>query len=82
MPTAHLPGHLHPYYEDDNFTDPWAASETVILHHGNAKHAQLWYAWEPLLAGEFRVIRLGARGFGKSSIPAAKPKAHHKGVPR
>ena len=68
MPTAHLPGNLRLYYEDDNFTDPWAPSETVILHHGNAKNSQLWYAWVPLLA-EFRVIRLDARGFGKSSIP-------------
>ena len=49
MPTAQLPGNLHLYYEDDDFTDPWAASETVILHHGNAKNSQLWYAWVPLL---------------------------------
>jgi len=69
MPTAQLPGNLRLYYEDDDFTDPWAASETVILHHGNAKNSQLWYAWVPLLAGEFRVIRLDARGFGKSSLP-------------
>jgi 3-oxoadipate enol-lactonase len=69
MPTAYLPGNLYLYYEDDNFTDPWAPSETVILHHGNAKNSQLWYAWVPPLAGEFRVIRLDARGFGKSSIP-------------
>jgi hypothetical protein len=45
MPTAQLPGNLRLYYEDDNFTDPWAASETVILHHGHAKSSQLWYAW-------------------------------------
>src|SRR5258705_10922422 len=69
MPSAPLPGNLRLYYEDDDFTDPWAASETVILHHGNAKNSQLWYAWVPLLAGEFRVIRLDVRGFGKSSIP-------------
>lgn len=70
MPMAHLPDNLHLYYEDDDFTDPWAASETVILHHGNAKNSRLWYAWVPLLAGEFRVIRVDARGFGQSSIPA------------
>ena len=69
MPIAQLPGNLRLYYEDDNFTDPWAPAETVILHHGNAKNSQLWYAWVPRLAGEFRVIRLDARGFGKSSIP-------------
>jgi len=58
------------YYADDDFTDPWTPAETVILHHGNAKNSQLWYAWVPLLAGDFRVIRVDARGFGKSSVPA------------
>jgi 3-oxoadipate enol-lactonase len=71
MPVAHLPGNLQMYYEDDDFTDPWCTAETVILHHGNAKNSRLWYAWVPLLAGEFRVIRVDARGFGRSSVPAA-----------
>ena len=70
MPTADLPGDLSMYYEDDDFTDPWARPDTVILHHGNAKNARLWYAWVPLLARDFRVIRLDARGFGRSSVPA------------
>lgn len=70
MPTAHLPDDLTMYYEDDAFTDPWEEAETVILHHGNAKNSQLWYAWVPLLAGSYRVIRLDARGFGRSSVPA------------
>jgi 3-oxoadipate enol-lactonase len=70
MPTASLPGDLLMYYDDDDFTDPWAPAETVILHHGNAKNARLWYAWVPLLARDFRVIRLDARGFGRSSVPA------------
>src|SRR6266852_6211003 len=69
MPTANLPGDLAMYYEDDNFTPQWSHPETVILHHGNAKNARLWYAWVPLLAGEFRVIRLDARGFGRSTVP-------------
>ena len=69
MPTARLPGDLVMYYEDDAYTDPWSAPETVILHHGNAKNARLWYAWVPLLAREFRVIRVDARGFGRSSVP-------------
>src|SRR6267142_2201890 len=70
MPTARLPGDLLMYYEDDAFTDPWSTPETVILHHGNAKNARLWYAWVPLLARDFRVIRVDARGFGRSSVPA------------
>jgi pimeloyl-ACP methyl ester carboxylesterase len=69
MPIAHLPGELQMYYEDDAFTDPWTTPETVILHHGNAKNSRLWYAWVPLLASDYRVIRLDARGFGRSSVP-------------
>ena len=70
MPTTKLPGDLVMYYEDDAFCDPWAKPETVVLHHGNAKNSGLWYAWVPLLAREFRVIRVDARGFGRSSVPA------------
>ena len=70
MPTTHLPGDLLMRYDDDDFTAPWSTAETVILHHGNAKNARLWFAWVPLLAGAFRVIRVDARGFGSSSVPA------------
>ena len=70
MPVANLPGALQMYYEDDNFTDPWTQPETVILHHGNAKNSQLWYRWVPLLADNYRVIRVDARGFGRSTVPA------------
>jgi 3-oxoadipate enol-lactonase len=65
MPIAQLPGDLQMYYEDDDFTDPWSQAETVILHHGNAQNARLWYAWVPLLARDYRVIRVDARGFGR-----------------
>jgi 3-oxoadipate enol-lactonase len=57
MPIAQLPGDLQMHYDDDDFTDPWSKAETVILHHGNAKNARLWYAWVPLLARDYRVIR-------------------------
>ena len=70
MPIAKLSGDLSMYYEDDDFTAPWSQAETVILHHGNAKNARLWYAWVPLLASDYRVIRLDARGFGRSTVPA------------
>ena len=69
MPVASLPGDLEMYYEDDCFGDPWRPQETVVLHHGNAKNSRLWYAWVPLLARQYRVIRLDARGFGRSSVP-------------
>jgi pimeloyl-ACP methyl ester carboxylesterase len=70
VPTANLAGELVMHYEDDDFTDPWSPADTVILHHGNAKNGRLWYAWVPLLARNFRVIRVDARGFGRSSVPA------------
>ncbi len=72
MPVAKLPGNLEMYYEDDCYTDPWRSPETVetvVLHHGNAKNSRLWYAWVPLLARQYRVIRVDARGFGKSTVP-------------
>ena len=69
MPTVRLDDTLEMYYEDDDYTDPWRTPETVVLHHGNAKSSRLWYAWVPLLARQYRVIRLDARGFGQSSVP-------------
>ena len=69
MPTANLDESLEMYYEDDDYTDPWRTPETVVLHHGNAKSSRLWYAWVPLLARQYRVVRLDARGFGRSSLP-------------
>jgi pimeloyl-ACP methyl ester carboxylesterase len=69
MPFVKIDETLDMYYEDDDFTDPWRHPETVVLHHGNSKNARLWYAWVPLLAREYRVVRLEARGFGRSSVP-------------
>jgi 3-oxoadipate enol-lactonase len=69
MPVAKLDATLEMYYEDDDFTDPWRSPETVLLHHGNAKNSALWYAWVPLLARQYRVVRLDARGFGRSTVP-------------
>ena len=69
MPFAHIDDTLEMYYEDDDFTDPWRRAETVVLHHGNSKNARLWYAWVPLLARHYRVVRLEARGFGRSTVP-------------
>ncbi|MFP6635367.1 MAG: alpha/beta fold hydrolase, partial [Dehalococcoidia bacterium] len=69
MPTAKLDKTLEMYYEDDDYTDPWRTPEAVVLHHGNAKSSRLWYAWVPLLARQYRVVRLDARGFGRSNVP-------------
>ncbi|MEC9287393.1 MAG: alpha/beta hydrolase [Chloroflexota bacterium] len=70
MPFAYIDDTLEMFYEDDCFADPWRSEpETVVLHHGNSKNTKLWYAWVPLLARQYRVIRLDARGFGQSSVP-------------
>lgn len=72
MAIATLAGDLEMYYDDDNYTDPWrepGSVETIVLHHGNAKNGRLWYAWPPLLARQYRVIRVDARGFGRSTVP-------------
>jgi len=68
MPVANL-GNLEMYYELDDFTDPWRQTDSIVLLHGMGKSSRLWYAWPPLLAKSYRVIRPDARGFGKSSVP-------------
>ena len=70
MPTVRLEDGLEMYYEDHDFTDPWRTPETVVMHHGNSKSSLLWYPWVPLLAGNYRVVRMDARGFGRSTVPA------------
>ena len=69
MPKVRLDDSLEMYYEDDVYCDPWRQPETVVLHHGNAKSSRLWYAWVPLLSRQYRVVRLDARGFGRSTVP-------------
>ena len=69
MPMVRIDETLEMYYEDHDFTDPWRSADTVVLHHGNAKNCQLWYAWVPLLSRRYRVVRLDARGFGRSTVP-------------
>ena len=58
------------FYTIDDFTDPWTQPETVVLHHGMAKNHKLWYAWVPILAQHYRVVRFDMRGMGQSSVPA------------
>jgi len=58
------------FYRIDDFTDPWTKPETVVLNHGMAKSHKLWYAWIPIIARHYRVIRYDMRGMGQSSVPA------------
>ena len=69
MSTAKIDDTLEMYYDNDDFTDPWTTAETVVMHHGMGKNGRLWYAWVPLLANRYRVVRLDARGLGRSTVP-------------
>jgi pimeloyl-ACP methyl ester carboxylesterase len=57
------------FYTVDDFTDPWTAPETVVLHHGLAKDHRFWYRWVPVLARRYRVLRFDNRGMGQSDVP-------------
>ena len=67
MPTFEAANGVRLHYLVDDFTDPWREAETVLLLHGNAESGLAWYAWVPLLARSFRVIRPDMRGYGAST---------------
>ena len=75
MPNARIDDTLQTYYEDDDFTEPWATPETVVMHHGNSKSSRMWYAWVPLLSRQYRVVRPDARGTREASgaPPSRRP---------
>jgi 3-oxoadipate enol-lactonase len=59
------------YYQIDDFTDPWQVAETVLLHHAAAGNVERWRCWVPTLARRYRILRMDARGHGRSSTPPA-----------
>ncbi len=63
MPTLEASAGLRLHYLVDDFTDPWTKPDTVLLLHGNAESSLAWYAWVPLLARRFRVVRPDMRGY-------------------
>jgi len=67
MPTFKAPLDLDMHYLVDDFTDPWTEPDTILLLHGNAESSLAWYAWVPLLAQRFRVVRPDMRGYGAST---------------
>jgi len=66
MPTLNCPD-FKMHYTVDDFTDPWTQPETILLLHGNCESGAAWYAWMPLLARRYRVVRPDRRGFGAST---------------
>ena len=69
MPFAHIDDTLEMYYEIDDYTDPWKTPEVMVLQHGNGRSGKFWYAWVPLLARQYRVIRPDYRCMGQSTVP-------------
>jgi 3-oxoadipate enol-lactonase len=67
MPTFEASPDLRLHYLVDDFTEPWTEPETILLLHGNAESSLAWYAWVPLLARRFRVVRPDMRGYGAST---------------
>jgi pimeloyl-ACP methyl ester carboxylesterase len=60
------------HYHLDTFTDPWLPASkkpVIMLNHGCARTAEVWYHWVPRLSRDFVVIRRDNRGHGKSSFP-------------
>ena len=53
----------------DDFTDPWRASDTLLLLHAAMGNARRWFKWVPPLARKYRVVRMELRGHGGSQIP-------------
>jgi 3-oxoadipate enol-lactonase len=67
MPSLSCSPDVQLHYIVDDFTDPWRASEVILLLHGNAESSAAWYGWVPLLARRYRVVRPDMRGFGAST---------------
>jgi 3-oxoadipate enol-lactonase len=67
MPTLRIPPDLDLHYLVDDYTDPWAAADTVLLLHGNAESSRVWFGWVPHLARHLRVVRPDMRGYGEST---------------
>ena len=67
MPKLRISPDLEMFYLVDDYTDPWTKPETILLLHGNCESSASWYAWAPLLARHYRVVRADMRGFGAST---------------
>lgn len=66
------------YYEVDDHTDPWTQPDTLFFHHGHGRSAKFWYPLVPLLSRHYRVVRIDARGCGRSTVmPADYPWTAH-----
>ena len=72
MATLRMNPDVKLHYYDDDFTEPWRSAPTMLLQHGFSRNGKFWYSWVPILAHEFRILRPGMRGMGRSTIPEDK----------
>lgn len=59
------------HHQLDDFTEPWREqpAPVVLLHPGLAGNGELYRSWVPILTDEYRVLRIDARGQGRSPRP-------------
>jgi 3-oxoadipate enol-lactonase len=57
------------HYTIDDFAPPWKPRETLVLLHAAMGSMNRMYAWVPVLAAQYRVVRWDMRGHGLSQIP-------------
>jgi 3-oxoadipate enol-lactonase len=68
MPVLKISNEIQIYYQIDDFTNPWDHRPTLFLQHGNGRSGKFWFQWIPLLARDYRVVRVDMRGLGQSSF--------------
>jgi len=59
------------HYDLADYTDPWRTNpaETFLLYPGYCRNVEFWHAWVPLLARDYRVLRMDPVGYGHSTKP-------------
>lgn len=64
-------GDIDIHFDLADYTSPWSTTppETFLLYHGYARNMLFWQPWVPLLAADYRVLRLDARGCGETTKP-------------
>jgi len=65
-------GDIDIHYHLAGYTDPWRTTpaETFLCYSGYCRSLEFWHAWVPLLARDYRVLRMDPRGYGHSGKPA------------
>jgi pimeloyl-ACP methyl ester carboxylesterase len=57
------------FYADDDFAEPWRPHDAILMQHYILGNHTEFRPWVPILAREFRVLRLDRRGNGLSAKP-------------